>query len=37
MILLPLPGADAAPPRFPLPLERGGSAFGIDSVILRGW
>jgi hypothetical protein len=37
MILLPLPGADAAPPRFPLPLERGGRAFGIDSVMLRGW
>jgi hypothetical protein len=35
MILLPLPGADGVPPR--LPPERGGKAFGIDSVMLRGW
>ena len=35
MILLPLPGEADAPPR--LPPERGGSAFGINSVMLRGW
>jgi hypothetical protein len=34
MILLPLPGEDDAPSR--LPGERG-RAFGIDSVMLRGW
>jgi hypothetical protein len=35
MILLPL-GEDAAPPRLVAP-ERGGNAFGIDSVMLFGW
>ena len=37
MILLPLPAGDDAPPRFPAPPLRGGRAFGIDSVMLRGW
>jgi hypothetical protein len=35
MILVPPPGEDESPPR--LPGERGGKAFGIDSVMLRGW
>jgi len=36
MILLPLPGEGSAPPRS-APRERGGRAFGIDSVMLFGW